>query len=220
MSDLVTYSAEDGVATLTMDDGKANALSEAMSAALSDGLDQAEAGARAVVITGRPGVLCGGFDLRVIRGDDADAQARMRSAGFNLMKRLFLHPQPVVFACTGHAVAAGALLLLTGDLRIGVTGDVKIGLNEVAIGLTLPSIGVELARDRLSPQALSSAILRAQLFDSAGACAAGYLDEAVSSDAFDERVAARSRALLDLDPTAFAATKQLVRQPTIDRMAE
>ena len=220
MSDLVTYSAEDGVAMLAMDDGKANAFSLDMTTALSAALDQAEKDARVAVIMGRPGMFCAGFDLNVIRGDDAEAQARMRVSGFALLKRLYLHPQPVVIACTGHALAAGVLLLLTGDLRIGVAGAFKIGLNEVGIGLTLPSIGVELARDRLSPQVLSSAIIGAQIFDPEGARAAGYLDETVSEDAFAGHVAAKARGLLELDATAFAETKRIMRQATIDRMAE
>ena len=220
MSDLVTYSAEDGVAMIAMDDGKANAFSLDMTSALSAALDRAEQDARVAVIMGRPGMFCAGFDLNVIRGDDADAQARMRAGGFTLLKRLYLHPQPVVMACTGHALAAGALLLLTGDLRIGVAGDFKIGLNEVGIGLTLPSIGVELARDRLSPQVQSSAVIGARIFDPDGARAAGYLDETVPEGDFAGHVAAKARGLLELDATAFAETKRIMRQATIDRIAE
>jgi enoyl-CoA hydratase len=217
MADLVGYSVADGIATLTMDDGKANALSLDMSTALSRRLDQAEAEARAVVITGRPGVLCGGFDLRVIRGDDEAALKKMRDSGFALLQRLYLHPQHVIVACTGHAVAAGAILLLVGDVRIGVEGDCKIGLNEVAIGLTLPPFALELARDRLSPAALTAAILESRLYDAAGACAAGYLDETAADGKLAGQVAARAKSLLDLEGAAFAETKRRLRQPTFDR---
>ncbi|MCG8546347.1 MAG: crotonase/enoyl-CoA hydratase family protein [Alphaproteobacteria bacterium] len=220
MSDVVTYSAEDGVAMLAMDDGKANAFSLDMTTALSAALDQAEKDARVTVVMGRPGMFCAGFDLNVIRGDDAEAQARMRAGGFTLLKRLYLHPQPVVMACTGHALAGGALMLLVGDLRIGVAGAFKIGLNEVGIGLTLPSIGVELARDRLSPQVQSSAVIGAQIFDPEGARTAGYLDEIVSEDDFAGHVAAKARGMLELDATAFAETKRNLRQATVDRIAE
>jgi len=219
MTELVKYSVADGIATLAMDDGKANAFSLEMTTALSRRLDQAEAEARVVVMTGRPGILSGGFDLRVIRGDDEEARTRMRDSGFALLRRLYMHPQPVIIACTGHAVAAGAILLLVGDLRIGVEGDFKIGLNEVAIGLTLPPYALELARDRLSPAALTPAILESRLYDSAGACRAGYLDETVPESAFAERVAARARSLLGLDAAAFAETKRRLRQPTFDRSA-
>jgi len=218
MAELVTYSLEDGVATLAMDDGKANALGEAMSAGLSAGLDRAEDEAGVVVVTGRPGVFCGGFDLRVIRGDDEAARKRMRDAGYRLLRRLYLFPLPLIIACPGHAVAAGGLLLLTADTRIGVAGDFKIGLNEVAIGLALPVLGLELAKDRLAPSAMTPAVLGAKLYDPAGAVAAGYLDSAVAPDTFDKTVRETARAWLELDKGAFAETKKRLRASTVKRM--
>lgn len=218
MTDLVQYGVADGVATLTMDDGKANALGLAMSTGLHEGLDRAEREAKAIVITGRPGVFCGGFDLKVIRGDSEDARVAMRESGYRLLRRLYLYPLPTVIACPGHAVAAGGLLLLTADVRIGVTGDFKVGLNEVAIGLPLPVIGLELARDRLSPRFLTAATVEARLFDPDEACEAGYLDEAVPVKAFGETVHDRARSLLDLDGAAFAETKRRLRQSTLDRI--
>ncbi|MCC6716333.1 MAG: crotonase/enoyl-CoA hydratase family protein, partial [Acetobacteraceae bacterium] len=161
---MVGYGLAGDVATLTLDDGKANALSLAMAQGIAAGLDRAAGEAKVVVIRGRPGVLCGGFDLKVIRSGDAAARAAMVDAGMALLERLYLLPQPVVIACTGHAVAAGGLMLLTGDVRIGVEGDFRLGLNETAIGLSLPAFGVELARERLLPTALGEATLLARLY--------------------------------------------------------
>jgi enoyl-CoA hydratase/carnithine racemase len=218
MADVVHYGLADGVATLTMDDGKANALSLDMSTGILRALDRAEGKARVVVIIGRPGVLCGGFDLKVIRGGDEQARIAMRDSGYKLLRRLYLYPLPVIIACTGHAVAAGGLMLLTADVRIGVEGAFKIGLNEVGIGLALPVIGLELARDRLSPNLLTAAVLEAQLFDPDEACEVGYLDTAVPIDSLGETVRMRARALGALDAAAFAETKRRLRQPTLDRI--
>lgn len=218
MTDPVTVDIRDAVATLTLDDGKANALSLNMSRAIDAALDQAATEARAVVIRGRPGVLCGGFDLKVIRGDDDAARSAMRDAGMRLMRRLFLLPQPLLIACTGHSVAAGGLLLLTGDLRIGVEGDFRLGLNEVAIGLSLPQMGLELVRERLSPGAVTEASLLARLYNPRDALTVGYLDYAVTREEFDRTVAEKARELVKLDPRAFAETKRRLRQATADRM--
>jgi enoyl-CoA hydratase len=218
MTDIVQYTAADGVATLAMDDGKANALSLAMSTGLSKGLDRAEREARVVVITGRSGVFCGGFDLKVIRGSDEAARAAMRDAGYALFRRLYLFPLPVVIACTGHGVAAGAIILMTADVRIGVMGDFKIGLNEVGIGLALPVIGLELARDRLLPTAVTAATLEARLFDPVAAVTAGYLDAAVEPGSLTDTVRARAQSLAALDGPAFAETKRRLRQATLDRV--
>lgn len=219
MTDIVTYSLSDRIATLSMDDGKANAMAPAMSAALNAGLDRAAGEAAAVVVRGRPGVFCGGFDLKVIRGDDDALKVKMRDDGMALLKRLYLSPQPVIFAITGHAVAMGALMILTGDCRIGLAGDFRIGLNETGIGLTLPVAGLELARDRLLPTVLQRATINAELFSPESAVPAGYLDQVADAAGFDAAVQQAAQKLAALDPTAFAATKRRVRQSTLDRIA-
>ncbi|HUN31199.1 MAG TPA: enoyl-CoA hydratase-related protein [Trebonia sp.] len=95
-----------------------------------------------VLIEGRDGVFSAGFDLPVLRNGGPDALTMLRS-GFELAARLLEFPQPVVIACTGHAVAMGVFLLLCGDYRVGATGPFKITANEVAIGLTMPRAAVE-----------------------------------------------------------------------------
>lgn len=218
MSEIVSYTVDDGVAVVTMDDGKANAMAPAMSAALNAALDRADKDARAVVIRGRPGVFCGGFDLKIIRGADEALKAKMRQAGMELALRLYLSPLPVVFACTGHAMAMGAVLLLAGDARIGVAGDFKVGLNETAIGLSLPQPALELARDRIPPTELTHAVISANIYTPDDAVRIGYLDRAVAPGVFDATVMATAKTLGELDRTAFATTKQRLRQATVDRI--
>ena len=218
MADIVSYSLADDIATLTMDDGKANAMAPAMSAALNAGLDRASGEAKAVVIRGREGVIGGGFDLKIIRGNDNAAKAGMREACMALLKRLYLSPQPIIFAVTGHSVAMGALLLLAGDFRVGRSGDFRIGLNETGIGLSLPITGLELARDRLAPMVFQRATINAELFSPDTAVSAGYLDQVADTAGFDAAVSEVAQTLAVLDATAFAETKRRVRQPTLKRI--
>ena len=219
MAELVKFSVVNDVATLAMDDGKANAYGPEMIAALSAGLDRAAAEARAVVIRGRPGVFCAGFDLKIIRGDDDAARDAMRKAGRTLLEKAYLHPQPLLIACTGHALAAGALLLLTGDYRIGSAGDFKIGLNETQIGLALPAFGLELARDRLRPTHLTTATALATLYGPDEALEAGYLDAVSAPDALAADAQTKAEQLVALDGEAVATTELRLRASTIERIA-
>ena len=218
MIDLVTTRIDDRVATLTMDDGKANAMALAMSEAINTALDRAEAEADVVILRGRPGILSGGFDLKLIQGDDAAARKAMRSAGMALLERLFLLPQPLIIACPGHAVAGGALLLLTGDVRIGMSGDYKVGLNEVAIKRVMPVAGVELARARLTSRAITDALLLSKIYSPHAALEAGYLDAVAEPTAFNDMIKQAARNLSQLDRAAYAGTKHNLRQPIVDRM--
>ena len=157
---LIDYTLRDTTALIRMDDGKANALSYAMMDEVEAALARAEREASSVVLTGRPGRFCAGFDLREMMKGAESARALV-TRGADFLLRLYLFPKPLVIACSGHALAGGALTVLTGDLRLGVEGDFRIGLNEVQIGMPVPILAMELARDRLSPRALQEATHRA-----------------------------------------------------------
>jgi enoyl-CoA hydratase len=125
-------------------------------------------------------------------------------------------PTPVLIACTGHAVAMGVFLLLSGDYRIGVAGGThKITANEVAIGLTLPRAAVEICRQRLTPAHFNRAVILAEPYTPDTAVDAGFLDRIVpSADLLDvARGAAAQLARLDLD--AHAATKLRARDSAL-----
>ena len=183
----VSYSLSAGVATLTMDDGKANVMSVRMLQALNDALDRAQADQALVVLKGRPGMFSGGFDLAVFKGEPSE-QMRMLEAGARITERLLAFPTPVVAACTGHAIAMGVFLLLAADVRIGVAEGARIHVNEVQIGLTLPHFAIEMCRQRLAPAHLNLAAVTAQPYIPLQALAAGFLDEIVSADALDGAV--------------------------------
>lgn len=54
MSDLIAYHLEDGIATLTLCNGKVNAISPDVITAFNAALDQAEQDRAVVIITGQP----------------------------------------------------------------------------------------------------------------------------------------------------------------------
>jgi enoyl-CoA hydratase len=140
------------------------------------------------------------------------AQARLLEAGARLCHRVYLHPQPVIAGCTGHALALGALLLASCDLRVGAEGPYKLGTNEVAIGMALPRFGVEIARDRLSKRHFQVAVQHARVYDPAGAVEAGWLDELVAPDAVEATAVAHATDLAaTLHPGAFARTRTNTR---------
>jgi enoyl-CoA hydratase len=206
----LSYEPVGDVAVLRLDDGKANALSHAVVDALGEALDRAEREAGAVLLIGRPGRLSAGFDLGTMRAGP-DAVRGLVTAGAELLLRLYELPRPTVVACTGHALAAGALLLLSADTRIGARGEFKIGLNEVAIGMTLPKFGVELARDRLSPRHFTRAVLQAELYGPDTAVEAGFLDETVEAPELEARALAAAGTLAKLPRGAYAGTRRQAR---------
>ncbi|MBI5104414.1 MAG: crotonase/enoyl-CoA hydratase family protein [Solirubrobacterales bacterium] len=206
MADLTSYALDGGIATITMDDGKVNALSVDLLGSISHAFDRAAADEAVVVLTGRASTFSAGFDLRA-----QDWQA-MVGAGGRLAEKLLSHPHPVVAACNGNAIAMGAFLLLSADLRIGVAGEHKLGLNEVAIGMTLPWFGIELARHRLARPWFDRCTITGALLDPEQAREAGFLDTLVAPEELAAAAQSAAHDLLRVDRKAHAATKLRVRE--------
>lgn len=214
MSQLVTYQLKDGVATIAMDDGKANALSPALQAELNVALDQALADKAIVVLTGRPGMFSAGFDLPTLMNGGLPAVG-MLTGGFEIAEKILSFPKPVVIACGGHALAMGVFLALCGDYAVGADGAYKIGANEVALGLTMPRAAIEICRARLASAHFQRAMMTSEIYKPADAVAAGFLDKVVpAADVLVEAQAVAAR-YTKLNMNAYKATKVLVREPML-----
>ncbi|HEY6038734.1 MAG TPA: crotonase/enoyl-CoA hydratase family protein [Kofleriaceae bacterium] len=215
MADLLTYALDGSTAVVTMDDGKANALSNEMIDQLLAALTRAEGEAKAMVLAGRPERFCAGFDLKVMMSGPANATALL-TRGSELLLRLYAAKVPLVIACTGHALAGGALVVLTGDLRIAAAGAFKIGLNEVQIGLPVPVLAMELARDRIVKPELDRATLMATIYNPEEAQLAGYVDAVVAPGELIAQAKAEAARLGAFSQQAFRATKQRLRGKTLE----
>lgn len=214
MNPLVTYQLKDSIATIAMDDGKANAMSPRMLAEVNAALDRAVADKAVVVFTGRQGIFSAGFDLPTLTAGGADARGMLKS-GFELAERLLSFPKPVVIACNGHALAMGVFLVLSGDYRIGADGAYKIGANEVAIGMTMPYSAIEICRQRLAPVYFSRAMNNAEIFTPAEAVTAGFLDRVVPVAELQDEAQATAARLAKLNMPAHAATKLRAREQNL-----
>jgi enoyl-CoA hydratase len=219
MGKLVRVTREAGIATITMDDGKVNALSLDMLGAFNEALDDVEREPAVVILAGRDGVFSAGFDLRVLTAGGADAMT-MLLTGFRLAERLLSFPAPVVAACTGHALAMGSFLLLSADVRVGSEGGFKIGANEVAIGLTMPHTAVEILRYRLNPSHRDRAVITAEIFSPTEALAAGFLDRVVPPADVLSSANDAGKRLSTLNMAAYAQTKLRTRAGLLQRVRE
>jgi len=207
---LVSYQLEEGIATLTITNGKVNALSHEVFAELNAALDQAEKDKAIVILAGQAGIFSGGFDLKEMQ-KSPQAAIDLVAVGSRLTRRLAAFPYPVIAACEGHAIAKGAFILLSSDYRIGATGAFRIGLNEVAIGMTMHHAGIEMARHRLATPYFNRCVMNAELFSPEQACQAGFLDEVQAPDSVMSRAKEVAKNMQQLNLKAFANTKVKAR---------
>lgn len=220
---LVHYEVRDRIAHVTIDNGKANALSPdvlaALGAALTRAEDAGEETVGALLVTGQPGILSGGFDLKVMR-TGMEAATTLVTDGGELFARMFASPVPVIVACTGHAVAGGALLMMGADYRVGALGDFRIGLIETEIGMVLPRWAIELSRERLSPRHFQQATVGARMYDPATAMEAGFLDAVVAPDALADAAVTEAQRWAALPRAAYAGQVRANRGDRLARLAD
>lgn len=216
---LLSSEHADGVTTITLHDGKANVMSLAMLRALDGALDAANADRAAVVLAARGKAFSGGFDLGAFERRGLEL-VQMLEAGARLAARLLAYPRPVVAACSGHAIAMGAFLLLSADHRLCARSDLRIQLNEVQAGLTMPHFAIALCRQRLTPPSLHAAVVTARPFSAEQALAAGFVDELVEPAALLDTAQHHARRLAGYPALAFEATKRRLGAPALQALEQ
>jgi len=213
-----SYGYDGAIAHIALDDGKVNALGSTAIAFVNAKLDHAlRDDASAVVISGREGILSAGFDLAELRSGDS-ARERLRLQLIDLILRIFSFERPVVIACPGHALAAGAALLLAADRRIGLDGPFKLGFNEASLGVSISAATVELARYRM-PMPWFESLVTGDTFAPLQAKNAGLLDEVVSNRGrLLEDARATAEQLGKTPRAAFCEMRRLARAPAMEIM--
>ena len=206
MSDKLTTTLKEGVAIITMDDGKANALGSQTWAELNEALDEAEAAEAIVIITGREGVMSGGFDLKEM-GDGPQDALELTSKGSKFARRLMAHPRPVIMAATGHTIAMGAFLALACDYSMIKAGDYKVGLNETLIGMTMHNFGIEMGRYHLTKNHFNRCVINGEIFNPKGAMHAGFFDRVVPAEQWDMAIPMAGQMFGQVNAKAFRETK-------------
>ncbi len=211
-----------GVRWLTLDRPPANAENETLLADLLAAVEQASSDptVRAVVLTGAGKFFSGGFDLSRPRRDDEEVVV-MTTLFRDAHVRLLTIPKPTIALMNGHAIAGGLVLVLACDYRLGVDGDYRVGLNEVAIGAAYPKVALEIVRLRLSHQRAAELLLGAALYPASQAIRLGVVDELLPADKIEDTVLRRATRMGAFPREAYAHAKLALTAEAVARvMAE
>jgi len=170
-----------------------------------------EADGRPLLLVGADETFSAGLNLKEVAGLDAPGMMRFLHLLDALMLALYEYPGPTVACVNGHAIAGGCVLALCCDWRVAADrADIRIGLNEVALGLEFPPMILNLVRDRVPRRHLERVVLEAGLHDPRTARDLGLIDE-VASDPLPVAQAALAR-LAGVPATTFRATKRTLRE--------
>ena len=201
-----------------LDAGPMNALNLEAVVELADALKPDE-DAPVVVLHGRSDAFCAGLDNATLSRAGAEREELLAAMG-ELLLAAVRGPTRLVAACAGHAVAAGAMLLLVADLRIGARCDYKVGFTEPRLGLALPELPALLARERLERRRLHELTVLGRTVGPEAALAAGFLDEIVPEEELENVAAKRAREIAALSDSAYRGSVSSVWGGAIERMSQ
>ena len=217
MTDTIAYAVDGTVARITLDDGKVNAMSLSFFEALGAALDRAEREKPgAVVITGRPGCFSAGLDLKLLPTLPPDALQRTLLTFGRTMLRVFTFPIPTVAAVSGHAIAGGAMLAFACDLRYVADGAFRLHLNEVQIGLALPTWAITVAQSAVPHRWHTEAILHGRPYLPADALERSLVTGVVPPDRLLDEASAAAARLATIHQTAYATSKARLRAMVVE----
>jgi enoyl-CoA hydratase len=218
----IAYEIEGGIARITLDDGKANAMSTAWFVELGAALDRAQADAAgALLVRGRPRFFSAGLDLKLLSSLPPAGLRELSETFARTLLRVHAFPIPTVACVTGHAIAGGAVLAFACDARIATAGPYRIQMNEVAIGIPLPSWMLFIGESAIPATARNEALLHAHGYTPDEALARGIVDGVGATPEEAERLASgRARSLLALNRTAYTESKRRLRETGVNRALE
>lgn len=216
MTSALAYRCDGDLATITIDDGKVNVMTQELLEEFCRLVDLAQQQEKILLIrSGRERVFSAGFDVKTLASGDREASRALLQAGVDAILRLLEYPFPVIGLCAGHAYPMGAFLLLASDVRVGAAGDYLIGMNEVTIGIPVPDFALQLASYRLAPNYLHQTVALGQMHSPDQAAAAGFLDFVVPRESIDGLVTNIIAQLSQIDMAAHASTKKRMRAAVV-----
>jgi enoyl-CoA hydratase len=204
---MIDVKTEDGIATVTMRHGKANALDAALCEGLAKCFEELCASdARAVVLTGQGHIFSAGVDLLKVTAGGADYLRKFLPTLHRLYDAVFFHPRPVVAAINGHAIAGGCVLACCADRRIMARGAGRMGVTELLVGVPFPALAFEVMRFAVPHRHLPEFMFGGGTYD---------VDAA---DVLRQRAVIAAQGLARLSPAAFAQTKKQLRHEAAERV--
>lgn len=215
----VSIEEKEGVTYVTLNDGKANTLGGTSIAALTAAAKELEKGRGGIVLTGTGRFFSAGLDLGQVLTMDGAQLAEFALRFEEMGRTWFALPRPVVAAINGHCIAGGLILALTADFRLAARSELKLGLNEVALGISLPPIVHHLLEPACSPAEIPAVLLEAKIYGPDDALRAGLV-QAVHDPQDLVTEAAKLAAKLGAAPgPAYADAKAIVRRDAMRKIS-
>ena len=218
---MIKTTLNNSILIISLDSPKVNAINLDMIQLLSKNLDIAinDSKIKGIIITGRKGMFSGGLDLIELASKDKNYMCNFWNEFSSLLIKIYSFPKLIFSAISGHSPAGGTVIAIMTDYRVMSEGKYFIGLNEVAVGLTMP-IGIgEVFKNILGYRVAEKMTLRGELVFPEKAKKIGLIDKLVSESYSAVDIAMETmKEWLTLPLDRQIESKLIMREPTLDLM--
>jgi len=218
----VNIDYRDRVAILRMDKSPANTIDLALLGDAENALSDLNlhVDIKAVVITGTGKCFCAGADLKTVPQYNQAQQREVVAAMNRIISYLYTRPYPLIAAVNGHAIAAGLVLVLACDYRIGADTGCKFGLTEVRAGIPFPAATMEILKAELPAHVTRRLALTGRNISPPEALTYGIFDELKPPEQVLTRALEVANDLGSSSAQAYSSIKKQLRADTIKRIKQ
>jgi len=180
---MIKVSQQDQIQILELNRPKVNAIDESLIKALINELDKVESdnSIKGIILTGQEGIFSGGLDIISLYEKDKEYMKSFWGLFSNLLLKIYRYPKLIFTAISGHSPAGGTVISIMTDYRIMSKGNYVIGLNEVAVGLSMPIAIGRVFQSLLGERVAEKMTLTGKLVNPDKALEIGLIDEVIDS---------------------------------------
>lgn len=217
----VTVVKDNGIATVMLERGKVNALSEDVVDELHDQFERIEKDdtVRAVILTGKGKFFTFGFDIPGFLSYTIEDFTRYLKKFTDLYAYIFTFPRPVIAALNGHTIAGGCMIAAACDLRIMVTGKAKISLNEITFGSSLFAGSLAILKYLVGTGIAQEIAYTGKMYAAAEALELGLIEKVTSEQDLPTEALEAAQDFARKDGAAFASIKRSLRKPVAEEIS-
>ena len=219
---MIKVSQKDQIQILELNRPKVNAIDESLIKSLNSELDKIEKNdsIKGLILTGQAGIFSAGLDIVSLYDKDREYMESFWFLFSSLLLRIYRYPKLIFSAISGHSPAGGTVISIMTDYRIMSKGNYVIGLNEVAVGLSMP-IGIgRVFQSLLGERVAEKMTLTGKLVNPKEAEEIGLIDEVVESEKLLNHSIDTMNKWLKLPFNKQIESKLSLRKEVIDLMID
>ncbi len=218
MSHLLTENKGD-YTIITLNRGKASPLSHEMVNEFRELLKKitVDDTVKGIILTGQEHFFSVGVDVKEMFEKDREGVTAFWKDFSSLIAELFAFPKPFISAITGHSPAGGTVMAICSDYRVMAQGKYQIGLNEIAVGITLPTMIFEIYAFWLGERKACQNLLEAKMMLPDEALQVGLVDEVCDGSEVLARAEAKMKLYLSFSQASWIHSKKNLRKEQLDK---